>query len=131
MAGPWPARELRRAEESQGTQGQARYASRSRRAPFIGDPRCNVMVGGAHRPPTLRGPAGSGRVAGLRLGGRLRKVRASLSHLARSGFSFPVSRASRPARSPSGAVASAGRSKRRRVRAVSARLETVQKVVTT
>jgi hypothetical protein len=41
-----------------------------------------------------------------------------------------MSRASRPARSRSGAGASAGRSKRRRVRAVSARLEDVQKVLT-
>jgi hypothetical protein len=71
------------------------------------------------------GLAGSGRAAGWTLGGRLRTMRASLSRTQ----SLPrphrvlVSRASRPARSRSGAGASAGRMQRRRVRAVSARLD--------
>jgi hypothetical protein len=77
------------------------------------------------------GSDGSGRVAGLRLGGRLRTMRASLSRAQpRLPHPWPdtVSRASRPVRSRSGAGPSAGRMQRRRVRAVSARLEDVQKV---
>jgi len=80
-----------------------------------------------------QGPGGSGRAAGWTLGGRLRTIRASLS---RTQPGQDPKWANHVARQPPGALAepeagaSAGRSKRRRVRAVSARLETVQKVIT-
>lgn len=71
------------------------------------------------------GPAGSGRVAGWTLGGGSARCAppAPGSNHGKISTCVTVSRASRPARSRSGAGASAGRSKRRRVRAVSARLE--------
>jgi hypothetical protein len=78
-------------------------------------------------------PGGAGRIgtrSGLDAGGRLRTMRASPSRAQPRHNHNPVSRASRPARSRSGAGASAGRMQWRRVRAVSARLEAVQKVLT-
>ena len=79
-----------------------------------------------------RGRTDRDAVAGWTLGGRLRIMRASLfrTQPRQQYIRATVSRASRPARSRSGAGASAGRMQRRRVRAVSARLETVQKVLT-
>jgi hypothetical protein len=57
-------------------------------------------------------------------------MRAFLSRTQPRHIYNPVSRASRPARSRNEAAASASRMQRRRVRAVSARLEAVQKVLT-
>jgi hypothetical protein len=65
-------------------------------------------------------------------GGRLRTIAApspGRNHYHVHNLAL-VSRASRPVRSRSGAGASAGRSKRRHVRAGSARLEDVLKVIT-
>ena len=87
------------------------------------DPLATVTITAQH---SSRGGAGRiGTRSGLDAGGRLRTMRASLSRTPPQHSHDPVSRASRPARSRSGAGASAGRSKLRRVRAVSARLENV------
>jgi len=126
MAGPWPAGDSR-----------PRSHRGPRVKPFTPDPiGPSLKVSSCHRNDhpersTSEGPMGSGRAAGLTLGGRLRTIRASLSRTRLRHRHNPLSRASRPARSRSGAGASAGRSKRRRVRAVSARLEAVQKVIIT
>ena len=110
------------------TRGQAVH-SRSHR-PLRTHAACTAMIS-AQR--STRGGAGAIRTrSGLDAGGRLRTIRAppcpGRNH--DNLHSATVSRASRPARSRSGARASAGWSKRRRVRAVSARLEDVQKVLT-
>jgi hypothetical protein len=127
-AGPWPAGDSRpRSRRGPGVKPFTRDPS----GPTERDPLATVTIT-AQKSCRSEGPDGSGRAAGLTLGGG--SAQCAPPSPGRNHYHVHnqalVSRASRPPRSRSGAVASASRMQRRRVRAVSARLETVQKFLT-